>query len=229
MNNNFTTAVIVAAGKSTRMGLHISKTLITLNEKPAISYTLQAFQLSEYIDEIVLVCREEDRDEMESIASQFSKFKCTAIGGDTRLKSVFNGIKKASENATYFAIHDGARALITKSDIDKVVSAAFVSRAATLGTKVTDTIKIVNPDLSIKETPDRRKLYAVQTPQVFEKMIYKNAIEYAVANDIQVTDDCSLLELMGERVQIVEGFTDNIKLTTQNDIVRAQIILEGRS
>lgn len=225
----YTSAIIVAAGKSTRMGLHISKTLITLNEKPAIYYTLQAFELSDMIDEIVLVCREEDRVEMNDIASQFSKFKCTAIGGETRLHSVYNGIKKASENTTYYAIHDGARALITTSDINKVVKAAFISRAATLGNKITDTVKIINPDLSIRETPDRNKLYTVQTPQVFEKKIYETAIEYAVANDIKVTDDCSLLELMGERVQIVEGFTDNIKLTTQNDIVRAQIILEGRN
>ena len=224
----FTCAVIVAAGKSTRMGLEISKTLINLNEKPAIFYSLQAFQLSEHIDEIVLVCREQDRAEMEEIAKQFPKFKCTAIGGETRMQSVYSGIRKASDEAKYYAIHDGARALITKSDIDKVVEAAYISGAATLGTQVVDTIKIVNTDLSIKNTPDRSKLYAVQTPQVFEKTTYIKAIEYAMSNDIRVTDDCSLLEIMGERVQIVEGFTDNIKLTNQNDIVRAQIILEGR-
>lgn len=224
----YTSAIIVAAGNSTRMGLQISKTLITLNEKPAIFYTLQAFELADHIDEIVLVCRTIDKDEMESIARDFSKVKCIVPGGDTRTMSVYNGVKAASECTTHFAIHDGARALVTTKEIDNVVEAAFEYNAATLGTKVTDTIKVVDDDVLIEKTIDRTKLYAVQTPQVFEKSLYLAAIHNAIENDLQVTDDCSLLESIDVKVKIIEGFTDNIKLTTQNDIVRAQIILESR-
>lgn len=226
--SRYTCAIVVAAGNSTRMGLSISKTLVTLNEKPAIFYSLQAMQLSDLIDEIVLVCRAQDRDKMEEIAKVFSKFKCVTIGGNSRLESVFNGIMCASDMTTHYCIHDGARALVTTYDIDKVMDAAFEYGAATLGTKVIDTIKVVNDDLSIQNTPDRTKLYAVQTPQVFEKEIYLQSINNGIKNSLQVTDDCSLLEQLGYKVMIVEGSTDNIKLTTQNDIIKAQIILEGR-
>lgn len=223
---NFTTAIIVAAGNSTRMGLSVNKTLISILDKPSIYYSLYEFNKSDLVDEIILVTRLEDKDEMQNIAKDFEKFKKVVIGGKTRTISVYNGVKNASGKTTHFAIHDGARALIKKEYIDKVINEAFICGAATLGTKVTDTIKSVDSDKNIETTIDRTKLFSVQTPQVFEKSLYLRAIKNAIDNDLCVTDDCSLIEQINEKVKIVEGYNDNIKLTTKEDLKRAKMILE---
>ena len=224
----FTSAIIAASGNSTRMGLPISKQLIDLCGKPVIARTLTAFENCDVIDEIVVVCRECDMEEIKTIASEFSKVKTVVTGGDTRDKSVSNGVNACSENTQFFAVHDGARPLVTVSDIDKVVRTAFEKKACTLGTLVTDTIKVVDDDNVIITTPDRAALRAVQTPQVFERELYLKAIEYTVENKLSVTDDCSMVEAMGERVEIVIGSAENIKLTTVTDIQFAQAILKSR-
>lgn len=225
----FVSSVIVAAGNSTRMKSKKSKTLIDINGKPALSYTLDAFENSSIIDEIILVCRNEDLDEMTAIASYYSKVKVITEGGNTRLLSVLNGINKCNEKTTHYAIHDGARILITSSDIEKVVEASLASGAATLGTKVIDTIKFVDDEKVIESTPQREKLYAVQTPQVFEKEIYNKAIKNAIDKNLSVTDDCALLENINQKVEIIEGSYQNIKLTKPEDIMLAQMILKERS
>lgn len=224
----FVSSVIVAAGNSTRMKSKKSKTLIDINGKPALSYTLDAFEKSSVIDEIILVCRSEDIDEMTDVASSYPKVKAITEGGNTRLLSVLNGIKKCNEKTTHYAIHDGARILITPSDIEKVVRASFVCDAATLGTKVIDTIKFVDNEKMIESTPQRDKLYAVQTPQVFEKEIYNKAVKNALDKNLSVTDDCTLLENINQKVEIVEGSYQNIKLTKPEDIMLAQMILKER-
>ncbi len=210
------------------MGLGISKQLIELSGKPTIAHTLEAFEQADCIDEIVIVCREIDMLSIKEIAKDFSKVKAVVNGGDTRDKSVKNGVGATSECAQFFAIHDGARPLIKKEDIKAVVERAYTTCAATLGTPVTDTIKVVDKDNIIDSTPQRATLRAVQTPQVFEKQLYLNAIENAVENNLCVTDDCSMVEALGEKVEIVTGSADNIKLTTKTDIVFAQAILDSR-
>ena len=133
----------------------------------------------------------------------------------------------ADAQAEYLAIHDGARPLITTDEITAVVEAAFETGAATVGTAVTDTIKIADENSYIVNTPDRAALRAVQTPQVFEKELYTFAINDADSLD-SVTDDCSLIEKMGGEVLIVDGSFENIKLTTPIDVLIAESILSKR-
>ena len=234
----FVSAVIVAAGGSVRMGIADSKQFIPLLSRPAIEYTLKAFQKCHLIKEIVIVCREQDNDRINKIIelNGFSKVSKLVKGGDSRADSVRNGIGACSENAKYYAIHDGARPLITVEEIERVVEAAFDTGAATLGTSVKDTIKVVDGlypygflggPLS-ECTPIRSQLRAVQTPQVFERDLYRFALENAGDNIINFTDDCSLIENMGGEVLVVKGNEENIKLTTPIDIVIAESILKSR-
>lgn len=210
------------------MGLEISKQFIDLNGEPVIARTLNAFEKSSVIDSVVVVCRDCDRKRIEDIVLQknFKKIKSVAPGGLTRDESVCNGILKCDERTTHFAIHDGARPLISQDDIKRVVSCAVENGSAVLATFVTDTIKVVNENDEIVSTPVRSTLRAVQTPQVFEKNIYLKALEYAKKNKDPVTDDCKLVENIGEKIKIVIGSETNIKLTTKNDIKLAKSILK---
>ena len=224
----FTSAIIAASGNSTRMGLPYSKQLIDLCGKPAIAHTLLAFESCDVISEIVVVCRECDMKAISLIASSFSKVKAVVAGGDTRDKSVRNGVNACSKNAQFFAVHDGARPLVKVEDIEKVVTSAFYKKACTLGTFVTDTIKVVDDSNTIITTPNRATLRAVQTPQVFERELYLRAVDYTAENNLSVTDDCSMVEALGERVEVVSGSAENIKLTTVTDIEFAKAILKSR-
>ncbi len=224
----FTSAIIAASGNSTRMGLEKSKQLIELCGKPTIEHTLSAFENCDVIDEIVVVCREIDMESILAVAKKFSKLKAVVTGGDTRDKSVKNGVEVCSKNASFFAIHDGARPLIKIEDIKKVVERAYETKACTLGTAVTDTIKVVDDENIILSTPNRATLKAVQTPQVFQRELYLRAIDNAVENNLCVTDDCSMVEALGEKVEIVLGSAENIKLTTITDITFAEAILRNR-
>ncbi len=225
----FVSAIIVAAGGSTRMGISDSKQFIPLLGKPAISYTLSAFQKCALISEIVVVSRARDINRIFELAQSegFDKVSAVVEGGLCRAESVKNGILAADAQAEYFAIHDGARPLITTDEITAVVEAAFETGAATVGTAVTDTIKIADENSYIVNTPDRASLRAVQTPQAFEKELYTFAINDAESLD-SVTDDCSLIEKMGGEVLIVEGSRENIKLTTPIDVLIAESILSKR-
>lgn len=226
--NPYVSAVIVAAGNSTRMSCYVSKQLIPLLGDPTISYTLKAFEAASTVDEVIIVCRKVDMDALKELVASygFTKAKAFTVGGSERSESVKNGVMAASENATHFAIHDGARALITPHDINKVVSEAFICDAATLGTPVTDTIKVVNKEGVITSTPERSTLMAVQTPQVFEREIYLKALENAKGKGF--TDDCAMVEEIGVYPKIVLGDSPNIKLTTQADIPMAESILKKR-
>ncbi len=202
----FVSAIIVAAGGSTRMGTADSKQFVPLLGQPAILYTLRAFQACALISEVVVVCRAQDMARIEALARENGISKLTAVteGGDCRAASVQNGILAVSAQAQYFAIHDGARPLITPEEITAVTEAAFETGAATLGTAVTDTIKIADENNVILQT-------------------------LTDAEDLSiVTDDCSLIENMGGEVQIVEGSRENIKLTTPVDVVLAESILSRR-
>lgn len=227
---NFVSAIIVAAGGSVRMGIADSKQFIPLLGRPAIEYTLRAFEKCHLIKEIVVVCREQDKERIRLIADEngFSKVSSLVEGGASRAESVRNGIKAASERAKYFAIHDGARPLITVEEIERVIEAAFETGAATLGVPVKDTIKIVDGYNKIESTPLRSQLRAVHTPQVFERELYQFALENAGDNMINFTDDCSLIEHMGGEVEVVKGSEENIKLTTPIDVVIAESVLRER-
>lgn len=228
MSDRYTTAIIVAAGDSTRMGGKMSKQLIPLLGRPAIEYTLRAFQSCDEIREIIVVARPQDINDIAQTAFAFKKVMVVTAGGKDRAESVRKGIKAASRCTTHYAIHDGARVLITPEEILRVLNTAYETGAATLGTPVTDTVKVVGEDGNILSTPDRSSLYAVQTPQVFERDLYRRAIDNAVENGLSVTDDCAMVEAIGIPVRVVKGEYTNIKLTTPTDIAVAEAFLKRK-
>lgn len=228
MDGRFTCAIIVAAGDSTRMGYKLSKQLIPINGHAAIEYTLKAFQNSPKIDEIIVVARPVDIDDIAHVAFDFRKVTTVTAGGATRMESVRKGVHAADKRTTHYAIHDGARILITPAQIERVLDAAYDCGAAALGTPVTDTVKVVDESGMILTTPDRSSMWAVQTPQVFERGMYQRAMDHAVENQLEVTDDCAMVEAIGERVRVIRGEYSNIKLTTPVDLTVAEAILSKR-
>lgn len=223
----FVSAIIVAAGNSLRMGGGESKQFLPLCGKEAICYSIEAFEQCTLIEEIILVCREEDRTRLLGLVEKncFKKVHTAVIGGSTRQQSVKAGILAASKKAEYFAIHDGARPLIRPDTIEAVVREAFCSLAAAAGVPVKDTIKVLNSEGFILSTPDRSALWAVQTPQVFAKELYLKALETAEEKSADYTDDCQLMEQIGIRVKLCMGEYNNIKLTTPEDLTLSEAVL----
>ena len=224
----FVTAVIVAAGNSTRMG-GVNKQFLLIDGVPVLIRTLLAFSQSDMIDEIIVAAREADIPKMFAMIKEYKVLKVTDIvkGGKTRQESVFNAIRRSSPLSEYFAIHDGARPLVTEKIIEDTVREAFLTGAAATGVRVKDTVKVVNENGFITATPDRNYLWAVHTPQVFERRLYLSAIDN-VLNSEMFTDDCKLLEEYGAEVKMVEGSYENIKITTPEDTDIAQAILYRR-
>lgn len=229
MNNIFISAVIVAAGNSVRMGK--DKIFLPLNKIPAIAHTLIAFEKSEFISEIVLACKESHEQKLKYIIKEYSinKFKCFAPGGTTRQETAFSGVRFCDKKAKYFAIHDAARCLITTEEIDKVVADAITNKASALGVLCKDTLKILDNRNFVKNTPNRDTLWHIQTPQVFEKNLYLNAMASAKKSNSTYTDDCQLIEKMGGAVHIIKGNYSNLKLTTAEDIAIFEDILIRRN
>ncbi len=227
---NFVSAIIAAAGSSTRMGLGFSKQFIMLDNKPVIAHTLSAFENSYLINEIIVVCRTDDIAEIFNIVKKYNitKFKDCVVGGNSRAESVKNAISHLDSKCEYIAIHDGARPLVTSNEIQDTVNGAFKYNACAIGVPVTDTIKVITDDNLIIDTPQRSTLFAVQTPQVFEKGLYLKALKNAENIGANITDDCSLVEAYGSKVYVINGNYTNIKLTTQADIIYAEAILKER-
>ena len=221
MNTNVA-AVIVAAGNSTRMGM--PKMLLPLKGKPVIVHTLTVFQNSPVIDEIVLVARAEDVDALHELAANHGIGKLMAVvpGGDTRQQSVANGVRACGTDIAFFAIHDGARPLVSSECIAAVVQAAQRDGAAATAVRVKDTIKVADENGFVCSTPDRATLWSVQTPQIFERDLYLRAVEHMEATGLQVTDDCTMVEAIGHPVRLVEGDYTNLKITTPEDIATAE-------
>lgn len=222
-----TSAVIVAAGNSSRMGKQFgNKQLIEIDGIPIIARTISAFEAAETIDEIIITTKEELIIPIADIVKEFEFEKVSHIikGGDTRQKSVEYGINNVRTSTKYVCIHDGARPFITPLDIDRVNSSAYTYAAAAIGVKVKDTIKQIDCENFIVSTVDRSKLLAVQTPQSFNLNIYISALELARKHNKDFTDDCQLIENAGGRVYMLEGSYDNIKITTSEDLSLAHVI-----
>ena len=217
-------AVIVAAGTASRMG-GIDKVMAQLDGEPMICRTVRAFQNCDAIKEIVIVTREDLIIPIGDLCRDFDKVKAVVSGGKTRDESVGHGLNALSKEVKLAAIQDGARPLVTFEVIDRTVRAANSYGAAAPAVPVKDTIKVVQGGI-VKETPDRSRLQAVQTPQVFDIQLLRAALKKAVDDKAQITDDCSAVERMGMSVKIVEGDEQNIKVTTPMDLKIAQMLLE---
>ena len=225
----FVSAIIVAAGQSRRMGGDTSKQFFLIDGVPVIVRTLKAFEIAERIREVVIAARQEDIPQMYALIQDYeiTKVKQIITGGETRQESVFRAIAQVDENADFLAIHDGARPLIRPQEIDLAVSAAVEHGAAALGVPVKDTVKQVDADGKIVDTPERSTLWAVQTPQVFSRALYLRAAEQAGEAAAQLTDDCQLIERTGAPVYLVRGAYANLKITTPEDVFAAEGILRA--
>ncbi len=228
IKNLFCTAIILAAGQGNRMGTSTNKQYLNLNHLPILSYTLQAFESSIRVNEIIILVREEDIIICKEIVEDFNikKAKKIIVGGKERYNSVYNGLQEIDKRTNIVAVHDGARPLIKPEDINFVIDMAYNYDAAILGVKVNDTIKTVNDDNCVMNTPERDKLWTIQTPQAFKLEILNKAYEKAIENNIFSTDDSMLVEQIGYTVKVVEGSYSNIKITNPEDIIFAEALLQ---
>lgn len=215
-------AVIVAAGKGTRMGADKNKVFLTLMGRTILEHTVDVFEKAPIIDEIIVVTN--DTGECSVLLSGYKKVAGIVCGGGTRQESVKNGLMAASGDIA--VIHDGARALIKEEEIILAIDAAKKYGAAAVGVKSKDTLKKADQNGFIIKTVDREYIYNIQTPQVFNMRDIRRMHEQAEGN--LFTDDCALAESFGTRIKIVEGSYDNIKITTPDDLEIAEKILRNR-
>ena len=222
MNN---VAVILGAGSGTRMKSDKSKLLLELNGKTVIERTVECFSKINKINEIIVVCKESDLDAFEEVLGDYDITYC--FGGDTRQQSVINAVETIDE-CDYIIIHDGARPLVTEKEILDTLANAQKNGASAVGVPVKDTIKVVNDDMQIVDTPDRSTLVSIRTPQIFDFRLYLSALELAKKQNKDYTDDSQLVENYGKNVWAVIGDYGNIKITTPEDIQMAEGILKMR-
>ena len=225
-----TSAIILAGGSGQRMGSTATKQFMTLCDMPVIVHSLLAFEKSEYIDEIIIVAKQDEVDLYGPIIKKYGINKVTAVvaGGESRQASVACGIEAISPKSDFVAIHDGARPLITTEQIKAVVIAAFQNKAATAAAPSKDTPKMVSKSRFIEESVEREKLWLMQTPQIFNADVYRAALFNATTNGIEATDDSALVKEAGFPVKIVDCGYENIKITTPVDLKLANIILRER-
>ncbi len=221
-------AVVVAAGSSTRMGR--DKLMLELAGTPVVIHTLRALDLCPQIHEIIVVTREDLMVPISKLCAEFAlaKVRKIVVGGSTRAQSVYNGVQEVSKQTRLIAIHDGARPLVSQNVLQEVIAAAAECNAAAPAVPVKDTIKCAENGI-VTDTPDRAKLYAVQTPQVFEADVIRAALYKAVDENQPITDDCSAVELLGMKVTLTQGADENIKITTPADLVLAEALLTWRN
>ncbi len=226
----YTAAIIAAAGSGSRMKDSCeNKQLLFIGGKPVIGHTLSAFESSTTIDEIIIVTREEDILPIADIVKTFGFSKVTKIikGGETRQESVFNAISELNKKTKFISIHDGARPFVTPEMIDAVSTHAYSHNAAAACVKIKDTIKQVDSEGNICDTIDRATLLAVQTPQTFSLNLYLSGMATANKRGVHLTDDCQIIEQIGGKVFAVEGSYNNIKITTPEDILFAEHIINS--
>lgn len=222
-------AVIVAAGKGKRMGAKVNKQFLLLDGKPVLYYTLKAFQCNNLVDEIILAC---SASEMEFVQEniidkyEFSKVKKIVSGGLERQESVLRGLR-AIEKCDVVLIHDGARPFVSEAMIRKGISFARTYGACACGVKPKDTIKVCDSNGFSVNTPDRNTLFCVQTPQIFKYDLIVDCHERAAREGRLVTDDTMVAEMYGNKVYLYEGSYENIKITTPEDMLLAERILDN--
>ncbi len=226
----YCTAVVLAAGSGRRMGTRIHKQYLLMGGKPVLYYSLKAFQSSPLIDEIILVAGkgEEAYCGTEIIEKYgFSKVSKIVAGGAERYASVWNGLQEAKEKG-YVFIHDGARPFVDGAMIERAYACVGRYKACVAGVPAKDTIKIVDENEFVRDTPERKSLWVVQTPQVFETKLVKSAYSLLMGEPfITVTDDAMAVEqMLNFPIKMFYGSYENIKITTPEDLKTAEVFLQ---
>lgn len=223
------TAIVLAAGQGKRMGTKIQKQYLEIEGKPVLYYALRAFEESKLIEDIVLVvgAGQTDYCKTQMVSKYgFTKVKTIVEGGKERYHSVANGLLEVEDG--YVFIHDGARPFVNEEILQRVYNEVVRYNACVVGMPVKDTIKIADKDGFADVTPDRKLVWQIQTPQVFETSLIKEAYKKLMESDtINVTDDAMVAEqMLGVKVKLVEGSYENIKITTPEDLKIAEKFLQ---
>ncbi len=223
--------VIVAAGSGKRMNMGINKQFIKLEGKEIITYTIEKFYNDKNIDDIVVVVKEDEIEYFrENIIKKYNLENVKlSVGGKERQDSVYNGLKLLDKKCNIVLVHDGARPFVSSATIENSIKETIENKAVVVGVPVKDTIKVINDNNEIVDTPNRSTLWAVQTPQTFDYEVLVKSYEDAFDNDFYGTDDAMLVERMGYKVKMLEGSYNNIKITTIEDLDIAKQILKSES
>lgn len=216
--------LIAAAGSGSRMQLKMNKQFISLGGQSVLGRTLSQINQSKYVDELIVLGQKNELHFIDEII-QKSSLPCKIIaGGETRQDSICNGLRALDDQVAIVATHDGARPFVSVESIDKVIEAVDETGASVLAHPVKDTIKVSTDGHLVSYTPPREFLWAVQTPQVFLRPILEHAYSQAYDEGYQGTDDCSLVEKAGGKIKIVLSDYTNIKITTPEDLLFAEIL-----
>lgn len=227
------TAIVLAAGKGSRMHSEIQKQYLQLGDQPVLCHSLRVFEEFPEIQEVILVTGEEEIQYCrEQIVETYGFRKVTQIiaGGAERYHSVSRGLIAAG-NCDFVFIHDGARPFVDHTMLRRALEGVRQYHACVVGMPVKDTIKVADGNEFAVQTPDRSKLWMIQTPQVFSYPLIKDAYELLMkSKGDRVTDDAMVLEQMkGHPVKLIEGSYENIKITTPEDLVIARAFLEEKA
>ena len=221
-------AIIVAGGSSQRMGF--DKLFAVIAGEPVIAHTMRAFEHASSVSEIVVVARKERHEEIRKIsrAAGFKKVRSIVPGGERRQDSVRAGLDQIDRDANYVAVHDAARPLITPEQIERAFEQCRVHGSAALAQPVNDTLKRADADLLVAGSIDRHQLYAMQTPQIFERKLIEDAYRGVYAERASVTDEVSAVERLGHKIALVLNDDFNFKITYPRDLPLADFILRER-
>ena len=220
-------AIIVAAGKGTRMGANVDKLWLEVAGKPVIAHTWQRFNDASCVDEIILVVRDGTQQNFTELAGRFRFQKPfrLVVGGAERQDSVWNGLEAVAPVSEVVAIQDAARPCTTAELIEATIQAARETGAAVAAQPVTDTIKETADGQTISRTVDRSNLWAVQTPQTFRLDVIRRAVASARAKNLNLTDDTAACELIGQPVRLVKATSSNPKVTVPADLPFIETLL----
>ena len=220
--------VVVAGGKSERMGPDVDKAFLSLGTQPVLAYSLLAFEKCTDIDGVILVVRKDRVDAARGMIHIFgcSKVKRVVAGGATRQASVMNGLEMLGPDVKVVAVHDGARPCVTPELISETIKSAKKHGSGVAAVKITDTIKHVEKGLTVSKTVDRARLWAVQTPQTFQLALLLKAFDHVSKKKLSITDEASAVECVADDVRLVQGFLSNIKITTPDDLNLAAALLK---
>lgn len=222
-------AIIVAGGSSQRMGF--DKLFAEIAGEPVIAHSIRAFERATAVSEILIVAREQRHDEITKISSRggFKKIRAILPGGERRQDSVRAGLDRVDRNTNYVAVHDAARPLITPEQIERTFERCRVHGSATLAQPVNDTLKRADADLLVVGLVDRHQLYAMQTPQIFERKLIEDAYLSLYAENASVTDEVSAVERLGHKIALIVNNDFNFKITYPRDLPVADFILRERA
>ncbi len=225
-------AVVPAAGRGVRMGAGVPKQFLTLGGVPLLVHSLQTFEAAHIISEIILVVPQDDCQYCrEDIVLSYGLKKVSQViaGGRRRQDSVLNGVRAANSATDIVVVHDAVRPFVTLKMITQVVEATRNHGAAIVAMPMRDTVKRVNGEGIIKETLNREELWLAQTPQAFRRDVLLRAHQQGEADGVDATDDAFLVERLGLTVAIVQGSSDNIKVTRPEDLHMGEAILTSKT